>query len=289
MKKKIKVKLQFPFKFSYDAPVTLSFVLLSIVLFLINHLALNNNLDFYALSSTTKNGGLVPFDLKSAFSYLKTVFYIFGSENWTIMFANLLFILLLGPKIEEYYGSIIIGLMMLVSGLFTGVLNACFCTLPLWGPVSIVFMLIFLNAFISFSKKQIPFSFFAAFILYIFYQIFTMLQTGSVKTPVVINETLENAEEALKALENSIVSYTKAEIALKIVICVAGGLCGGLFAFLASPKTKTARKSKSTERKTAKSREELAEEIDKESPRFKKQKKTEDEDEATVVGTIKFD
>ena len=83
-----------------------------------------------------------------------------------------------------------------------------------------------------------------------------------------------------------------------IIICIAGGLCGSLFAFLTSPKARAAKKSEVEKEKTEKSeksektsqedaRKAYLEELDKQSPRNKNSKKN-DDDETTVVGTLKF-
>ena len=72
---------------------------------------------------------------------------------------------------EERYGSVIIGIMIFVSALFSGVLNACFCEACLIGPLPVVSMMIFLNAFMSFSKKKFPLSFAAVMVLFVVLQI----------------------------------------------------------------------------------------------------------------------
>ena len=167
--------------------------------------------------------------------------------------------MLLGPAMEERYGSVIIGIMIFVSALFSGVLNACFCAESLVGAVPVVCMMIFLNAFMSFSKKTFPLSFAAVIVLFVFLEIFS--GAGVVR----------------------------------IIICIAGGLCGSLFAFLTSPKVKAAKKngeSGSGRSGGLLSRAEkvaYAEELDKQSPRNKKNRKSSyDDDETTVVGTLKF-
>ena len=162
---------------------------------------------------------------------------------------------------EERYGSVIIGTMLFVSALFSGVLNACFCTDSLIGAVPVVCMMIFLNAFMSFSKKAFPLSFAAVIVLFVFLEVFS--GAGAVK----------------------------------IIICIAGGLCGSLFAFLTSPKVKATKKESSGGQTSKRSggllsRAEKAayvEELDRNSPRNKNNRDSlDDDDETTVVGTLKF-
>ncbi|BDC94281.1 rhomboid family intramembrane serine protease [Treponema bryantii] len=247
-KKKFKINL----KVSYDAPVTLSFVIICAVLFLLNSFAIKNGSMEKILASPTTQAGVLPFIVKQPLSYIRLLLYIFGAGDGSVLITNLILIMLLGPAMEERYGSVIIGIMIFVSALFAGVLNACFCVESLQGAVPVVCMMIFLNAFMSFSKKTFPLSFAAVIILFIFLEIFT--GAGAVK----------------------------------IIICIAGGLCGSLFAFLTSPKVKASKKTSggllSRAEKIA-----YAEEIDSQSPRNKKNKTPSyDDDETTVVGTLKF-
>ena len=269
-KKKIKLNL----KISYDAPVTLSFVIICAILFILNNFVIKNGLLENFLASPTTQGGALPFMVKEPLSYLRLLLYIFGAGNGgagvlnagagiagvatgAVLLTNLILIMLLGPAMEERYGSVIIGIMIFVSGLFAGVLNACFCVTSLVGAVPVVCMMIFLNAFMSFSKKTFPLSFAAVIVLFVFLEIFN--GAGAVK----------------------------------IVICIAGGLCGSLFAFLTSPKVKAVKKSSGDSGRSGGllSRAEkiaYAEELDRNSPRNKNRSSDLDDDETTLIGTLKF-
>ena len=216
-------------------------------------------------ASPTSQGGVLPFIPSAPVSYFRLLLYIFGSEGGRAaeLFTNLILIMLLGPSMEERYGSVIIGIMIFVSALFSGVLNACFLETSLVGCVPLVSMMIFLNAFMSFSKKKFPLSFAAVMLLFVLLQFFSGAGV------------------------------------LRIIVCIAGGLCGSLFAFLTSPKVKAAKKESSggeTSRRSGGllSRAEkaaYAEELDRNSPRNKNswgRSPSDDDDETTVVGTLKF-
>lgn len=248
-KKKFKLNL----KFSYDAPVTLSFVIVCVFFFLLNTFVIKNGALGKILASPTTQAGTLPFIVKQPLSYLRLLLYIFGSGEEVIYLTNLMIILMMGPAMEERYGSVIIGIMIFVSALFAGVLNACFCADSLVGAVPVVCMMIFLNAFMSFSKKTVPTTFLALIVFFGFFSI------------------------------NSGMS------AIRLIICIAGGLCGSLFAFLTSPKVKAEKKSAKAAGGGLLSRAEkvaYAEELDKQSPRNKKSNPS--DDETTVVGTLKF-
>lgn len=255
MKKKINIDV--------DAPVTITFVLVSVILFAIDAFIAKGKWTQAFMSAPAAEGDLA-FTFSKASSYFRLLCYAFSAVSWEVLITNLLFVLLLGPAMEERYGTIVIGIMMVVSTLFAGVLNACFCKNSIQGCTAIVFMMIFLNSFMSFSKKKIPLSFVLIFILFIVREIF-------VKNP------------------NGITG---------ILIGIAGGLCGSLFAFLVSPKAKTARKSaKAADSATGEgllNKADRLAEIDASSPRFfnkpkrtKKNKKSEEED-MEEIGTLEF-
>ena len=254
-----KKKFKFNLKVSYDAPVTLSFVIICVVFFLLNSFVIKNGALGKILASPTTQAGALPFIVKQPVSYVRLLLHVFGSTDGAGLITNLILVMLLGPAMEERYGSVIIGIMIFVSALFAGVLNACFCAESLVGAVPVVCMMIFLNSFMSFSKKTLPLSFAAVIVLFVLLEVFS--GAGAVR----------------------------------IITCIAGGLCGSLFAFLTSPKVKAAKKSAAGESGRSGgllSRAEkvaYAEELDSQSPRNKKNRSSSyDDDETTVVGTLKF-
>lgn len=248
-----KKKFKFGFKINLDSPVAIFFAAACIVIFIFDYFILKGKISQSLTSAPTASAGVLPFEVSNPLSYLRIVFYAFGFSSPSSLITSLIFIMLLGPAIEEQYGSVIIGIMMGVSAIFSGVLNACFCTTSLRGASSIIFMLIFLNSFMSFTKKKIPLSFILVIILFI-------------------------AKEFIEKSGNT------ANGIIEILICMAGGLCGSLLAFLTSPKARAEKKYNKA-----------ANEIDSQSPRFakrKSEKQNEDsslsDDDTTVIGTLKF-
>ena len=249
-----KKKFNFNLKFSYDAPVTLSFVIICAVLFLLNTYVIKSGALGSLLASPTSQAGSLPFIVKQPLSYLRLLLYIFGTADMNTLLTNLIMIIMLGPAMEERYGSVIIGLMIFVSALFSGVLNACFSADSLSGALPVICMMVFLNAFMAFSKKTVPLTFIFVIVLIAFMQIFS------------------------------------GNNAIQIIICITGGLCGSLFAFLTSPKVKAAKKNNGGLLNKAE-RAAYAEELDRNSPRNKKacgKSSSNDDDETTVIGTLKF-
>ena len=269
-----KKKIKLPYKIVLDAPVPLFFVIISTFVFLIDFFILKDRSSLFLTSSPTAAGGALPFAISQPLSYIRLFLYVFGFSSPQMLLTDLIFIMLLGPAIEERYGSVVIAIMMAVSALFSGVLNACFCKASLRGASCIIFMLIFLNSFMSLSKKKVPLSFIFVVVLY------------------VVREFLEKST-GLAGTSNA--GAGTAMGAVSILICIAGGLCGSLFAFLTSPKARAEKKASAKNEKEA-----LLEEIDSQSPRFQKKsffgkkRKNDDEegddnnDDSTVVGTLNF-
>ena len=143
-KKKTKSKSKIKMKLNYDAPVTIIFTLLSVLLFVLDWFLLKNKLNSTILITPTCDGEF-QFSFKSFFSYLRLFLYVFGSGEALSFFAKLVIISLLGSAMEERYGSMVIGIMIFVATIFTGVLSACCCKLPFSGSDAVVFMLILLD------------------------------------------------------------------------------------------------------------------------------------------------
>lgn len=197
------------YKLLNDSPVASLFCLAGLVIFLLDCFLLKGKLSSGLLCSPTVKEGALPFAAGEGKSLARLFLYVFGYSDKILVFLNLMIITLCGCKMEEYYGSAIIGIMMIVSIVFTGVLSACFCKVSLCGCDSVIFMLIFLDIFISLSKKKISISSILVTVLFL-------------------------AKEFITAGPQGIIG---------VFIFMAGGLCGSLFALLASPKARRTRKS----------------------------------------------
>lgn len=232
---------------SYNAPVTLTFSLAAVFIMLLDAVMKGTVIP----AIFTVPGGTasqVPFNVHAPLDYIRLILHVFGHADWNHLVSNLAFILLLGPVIEERYGSPILALMMLVTSLVTGVLNACFSPLPMLGASDIAFMMILLTSFTSISKSDIPLSFILVLILYI-------------------------GRELL---------CTPANQNIATLAHIAGGLCGSLFAFLATPKAKARKNSAAQkEQKTDDNSERTV-------FRGRKNKPAAAENDSTVVGSIEL-
>jgi membrane associated rhomboid family serine protease len=111
--------------------------------------------------------------------------------------SNFTFILLIGPILEEKYGSSRLLLMILFTGLVTGLLQVAVFTDGLMGASGIVFMMIILGSFVNVRSGDIPLTFILVAVLFL-------------------------GREVVQALgEDQISQFAH----------IIGGICGGIFGF----------------------------------------------------------
>lgn len=201
----MKKKSKFNIRIIYNSPVILTFcIICSIILLLDKTLLADKNFILSIFTAPGSAASSEPFNFKSALDYVRLFTHVFGHADWQHLASNLTFILLLGPLLEERYGSPMIALMITVTALVTGVLNVCFMPQSLLGASGIAFMLIILASFTSISKNEIPLSFILVFAIFLGSEIFGQ----------------------------------PANINISVLAHVAGGLCGSMFGFLIAPKAK---------------------------------------------------
>lgn len=202
--KKSKSKKKQGLKLEYNAPVTLTFCLLSFAAFIFLYFFSKEG--FILFSCPTKQGTEFAFSASSASHYIRIFTYIFGYLDWNQFLFTLSFLLLLGPNLEFTYGSKLLVLMIFISAFITGVLSACFSPVTIQGASSLVFMMVILSTYSAIEKKRIPLSLILVCAIFLTQQIFFTLEIYSSFLPV--------------------------------VFYIIGGFLGCLFGFLATPSRK---------------------------------------------------
>ena len=133
---------------SYNSVIILSFFFISLFALILNYLTKgkSNILLFSSYRSSIFN----------PLTYLRLITHIFGHASWSHFMNNFLYILLIGPMIEEKYGSINLINMILSTAVITGILNTLFSKKRILGASGIVFMLIILSSFVNITTGKIP-------------------------------------------------------------------------------------------------------------------------------------
>ena len=171
-------------KIKYNAPTVLTFAFLSAAVLILSQTVLR---------SLTEQWFMVPgrggFNAGSVRSWVTLFSHVLGHANWPHLVSNFSFILLIGPILEEIYGSLSLLLMIFITALVTGVLNVLFFSTGLLGASGVVFMMILLASFTNFNKGEIPLTFILVLILYLGRELLIPLEA---RTPPVRTATFRN-------------------------------------------------------------------------------------------------
>ena len=149
-----------PFKrIQYNAPVTLTFALLSGLALALAHYTdgASDRLLFMVYRA--------PFT--DPLMYLRLITHALGHSNMSHYLNNFIIILLVGPMLEEKYGTKWMIIMMLVTALVTGILWVVMSPYAKLGASGIVFMLILLSSFANLQRGRIPLTLILAVVIYL--------------------------------------------------------------------------------------------------------------------------
>ena len=182
-------------KIDYNAPVILSYTLVAIIVM--------------AISSITGGVSTIQFftvepgmSLLSVGTYFRVFSHVIGHANWGHLAGNFSLILLIGPLLEEKYGSVLMLTMILVTAFVTGILNIMVFSTGLYGASGIVFMLILLSSLSNVRSGHIPLTFILVVVLFL-------------------------GKEVVNSFRPDGISQSAH---------IIGGICGSIFGFLKSEK-----------------------------------------------------
>ena len=136
-------------KIQYNAIVILSYFFICLVILILDKLVqgrLVNN-----LFSTGRNDSLL-----NPLTYFKLISHSLGHSSWDHLYNNFLKILLIGPLIEEKYGSLNLLIMIILTSLVIGIINRIFSKNRILGASGIAYMLIVLCSFANIESGKIP-------------------------------------------------------------------------------------------------------------------------------------
>ncbi len=112
--------------------------------------------------------------LLSPFTYVRFIGHIFGHANWEHFIGNIMLLLVIGPLLEEKYGSSNIAFVILATALVTGLVNFIFFPhAQLLGASGVVFAFILLSPFTSMKEGTIPITLLLVAAIYIGEQVYS--------------------------------------------------------------------------------------------------------------------
>ncbi|WP_010251238.1 rhomboid family intramembrane serine protease [Acetivibrio cellulolyticus] len=146
-------------RFHYNAPVILTYTILSFIVLIIGE-ATN-------FASTRLLFSVYRGSLTDVFFYFRLFGHVLGHADWNHYLSNFLIILIIGPMLEEKYGSKNLFIMIATTALVTGLLNILLFDTGLLGASGIVFMFILLGSFANIQKGRIPITLILVVVVYL--------------------------------------------------------------------------------------------------------------------------
>lgn len=171
-------------RFAFNSPVILSFSVLCLIILILDTVTVGvvNKLFFSVYRSS----------LASPLTYIRFFGHVLGHAGWSHFINNIMLILVIGPLLEEKYGSLHILFVILTTALVTGLIHFIFFPgTMLLGASGVVFSFILLASFTGFKEGKIPITFILVAVLYIGQQIYD---------GIVVNDNVSNLTHIIGGL-----------------------------------------------------------------------------------------
>lgn len=153
------------FVISYNAPVVLTFSLICLVVLIIGNLTGGESTRNFFMTYHSS--------LRNPLTYLRFFTHVLGHADWSHFIGNAAYLLLLGPVLEERYGSKAMIKVIVLTAAVTGVIHYIFFpNIGLCGASGVVFAFIILIAFTGFRKREIPLTLILVAAIYIGQQVY---------------------------------------------------------------------------------------------------------------------
>lgn len=135
-------------QFDYNSIVILSYLFICLGAWLLNIITRgkSNKLLFESYRSSLLN----------PLTYVRMFTHSIGHKDWDHLVSNFLYILLIGPMIEEKYGSLNLLIMLLITSVVIALFNMIFSNYSILGASGNVYMLIVLSSFSNIQEGKIP-------------------------------------------------------------------------------------------------------------------------------------
>lgn len=179
------------FKITFNSPVVLGFIFISLAVLLLGFatLGVSNEILFMTYHSSLTN----------PLTYIRFFTHVLGHSGWDHYIGNASFILLLGPMLEEKYGSKRIMQVILITAFVTGVVNYfLFPNVALCGASGVVFAFILLTSFTSFRNGEIPLTFILVAVVFLGQQVYE---------GVVLTDDISNMSHVIGGIIGAVVGF----------------------------------------------------------------------------------
>lgn len=152
-------------RLSFNSPVILGFTLACFIVLILDKVT--------GSASTRAFFSVYRSSLASPFTYIRFFGHVLGHASWDHFFGNIMMLLVVGPLLEEKYGSANILFVILATALVTGVINFIFFPhVQLLGASGVVFAFILLASLTSIEEEKIQLTFILVALIYIGQQVY---------------------------------------------------------------------------------------------------------------------
>lgn len=146
-------------KFQYNSPVILTYTLIAVAVQII--CTIPGTRIIHSLFAASRGSLINPL------FYIRLFTHVIGHSGWMHLVGNFTYILLIGPMLEEKYGSKRLVAMMAFTAVLTALINIIFFNVSLCGASGIVFMFILLASCSNGKNGKIPVTLILAGVAYI--------------------------------------------------------------------------------------------------------------------------
>lgn len=176
---------------TFNAPTVLFFVAGCFVATLIGQLTAGKST---LLLFATYRSSLV-----NPLTYVRLFTHVLGHSTWEHLLGNMIYVLLLGPLLEEKYGSRTLIEVIAITAFVTGLINSVFFpNQALCGASGVCFAFILLSSLTSFREGEIPLTFILVTILFIGQEIVQ---------GVFVNDNISNLTHVIGGMIGAIVGF----------------------------------------------------------------------------------
>ena len=178
-------------RITFNSPVILAFVFISFGAMVANYLTLgaSNKLLFVTYHSSLAN----------PLTYVRFFTHVLGHAGWSHYIGNMMYILLLGPMLEEKYGSAKIVEVIMTTALITGLINYfLFPGIALCGASGVVFAFILITSFTGFNEGEIPLTVILVAVIFIGQQVYE---------GIFLHDDVSNLSHIIGGLVGAVIGY----------------------------------------------------------------------------------
>lgn len=178
-------------KISFNSPAILGFSIICFIALILGYVTkdASTNMLFCVYRSS----------LLDITTYIRFIGHVFGHAGWEHFIGNIMLILVVGPLLEEKYGTLNIVFVMLATALVTGMVNYLFFPeIKLLGASGIVFALILLSSFTSIKEGAVPLTFILVAVIYIGEQVYN---------GIFVQDNISNLTHIIGGMVGAILGY----------------------------------------------------------------------------------